>query len=94
MIVPIGRKKAQSNRTPRRLWWWWFHSLGLSFNNFSARNLFNKNLQILTYGDGQRFLYVLQGGTFSKPIVFPSLNHGLVEKTILVLHFLTVNNFK
>jgi outer membrane protein insertion porin family len=34
-------------------------TLGLSFNNFSARNLFNKNASNhLPMGDGQRFLYV------------------------------------
>lgn len=40
-------------------------TLGLSFNNFSARNIFNKNAyRPLPMGDGQRMSLRLQGSTF------------------------------
>jgi outer membrane protein insertion porin family len=40
-------------------------TLGLSFNNFSARNLFNKNAyKPLPMGDGQKVSLRLQGSTF------------------------------
>ncbi len=48
-------------------------TLGLSFNNFSARNMFKRDAyKPLPMGDGQKVAQVLT----SKPIVYRSLNHG------------------
>lgn len=71
-------------------------TLGLSFNNFAIKDLFNKKAyKPVPMGDGQSLALRLQASRFSKPIVFHLQNLGWEVKNLYNFQFLylTRSNF-